>query len=64
MDALARYRDRQAVDRLVAVEAYRDSRLVIADAGGGALRRDGIYKYFWLAMLWRWNLSAVRRWGS
>jgi len=60
VDALARHRDRQTVERVIAGEGYRDSGLVFADPLGGALRGDGLYKYFWLPTLRRLGLPRVR----
>jgi integrase len=60
VEALARHRDRQAVERVIAGEGYRDSGLVFADPHGGALRGDGLYKYFWLPTLRRLGLPQVR----
>jgi integrase len=60
VEALLRHPDRQAVERLVAAEDYRDSDLVFADLRGGALRGDGICKYFWLPTHRRLGLPRVR----
>lgn len=60
VDALARQRDRQAVERLVAGERYAPDNFLFADAMGAPLRADGVHKYHWLPMLRRVGLPAVR----
>jgi integrase len=60
VEALVRHRNRQAADRLVAGDRYRDGGLVFADASGEPWRADGVYKYHWLPTLARLNLPRVR----
>jgi integrase len=60
IDALARHRDRQAVERLVAGEGYAAHGFVFADARGEPWRADGVSKYAWSPMLRRLKLPTVR----
>jgi integrase len=64
VEALARHRDRQAVERLVAGEGYRDHGFVFADAQGEPLRGDGVTKYAWRPMLARLKLPPVKLHGA
>jgi integrase len=59
VEALARHRDRQAVERLTAPR-YAAHDFVFADGAGEPWRADGVYKYFWLRSLARLNLPRVR----
>jgi integrase len=60
VDALARLRDRQAVERVIAAEGYATHDLVFADLRGEPWRADGVTKYAWTPMLQRLQLPAVR----
>lgn len=58
-EALARHRDRQAVERVTATR-YADLDLVFADELGEPWRADGVHKYHWLPTLTRLDLPRVR----
>ncbi len=62
--ALVRHRDRQAVERLVAGDGYREDGFVFADASGAPLRGDGVTKYHWRPMLVRLHLPPVKLHGA
>jgi integrase len=59
VEALARHRDRQAVERVTATR-YAAHDFVFADGGGEPWRADGVHKYHWLPTLARLNLPRVR----
>ncbi len=62
--ALARHRDRQAVERLVRGDGYNDAGFVFADERGVPLRGDGVSKYHWRPILVRLGLPAVKLHGA
>ncbi len=59
IEALARHRDRQAVERVTATR-YADLDLVFADGQGEPGRADGVHKYHWLPTLVRSKVPRVR----
>jgi integrase len=58
VDALARHRDRQTVERVIASGGYAGHDLVFADARGEPWRADGVTKYHWTPMLRRLKLAG------
>ena len=58
--ALKAHRDRQAVERLVADDAYAPHGFVFADERGEPLQGTVVYKYHWQLMLKRLGLPPVR----
>jgi integrase len=60
VEALTQHRDRQAVERVIAGDAYAAHDLVFVDARGEPWRADGVTKYAWTPMLRRLKLPTVR----